>query len=117
MEITAGEPLEVCLEGAVQARVTLRAHSEQELRLAVVRAFGFRGPGACEFELLPEGSLLREESRHASRPARQIQVRAVCRPQLTEAASLQSLFSEVALFDHEVVYSELARVAGIPLLR
>eukprot|EP00931_Biecheleriopsis_adriatica_P021608 TRINITY_DN14089_c0_g1_i1.p1 TRINITY_DN14089_c0_g1~~TRINITY_DN14089_c0_g1_i1.p1 ORF type:complete len:1000 (+),score=183.15 TRINITY_DN14089_c0_g1_i1:89-3088(+) len=111
MVSAGGGPVEVCLEGLPQVRALLRAHSEEELRLATASAYGFRSPGAGEFELLERAEAQGDGA------CRRLQVRALTRPQLVEVACIEGLFRDLPLFGEEVVYSELARVTGIPLLR
>jgi hypothetical protein len=104
--------VQVTLEGLPQVFATLRVHSEQDLQVGVAQAFGFRS--TADFEILRPSMV---DGNASGQEEQKLKVRVLSRTLLNEVAHIESLYSEVVDFEAEVVYSQLAKISGIPLLR
>lgn len=100
--------VKVSLEGLPQVHTVLRVHSEQDLKLGVAQAFGFKSTADFDvFRLAGADTGLQST----------FEVRVLSRTLLNEVAHIETLFTDVFDFEAEVVYSQLAKISGIPLLR
>merc|ERR1719454_130911 len=95
----------VRLQGLPRVHAALRVHSEQDLQVGVAQAFGFRSTSEFEVQRLPDADGIT-----------QAEVRVKTRALLNEVVHIESLF-DTDNFEDEVVYSQLSKVSGVPLLR